>query len=195
MKLLVIYVHPNHRSLNYAFLQEIVRGSEENAAIEEVEILDLYAEGFDPVLVFNEEKRRRDMHADPELERHREQIKRADKLVFVYPIWWGRPPAMLLGYIDRMFASGFAYKDNGKLLPEGLLKGKTAVCVSTMKGPAGYMLLWLYNAHKTLMRKALLRYVGFGKVKFFEFGSMESPRGKHKEKLAKVYRYFRTTTA
>lgn len=135
------------------------------------------------------------MHADPELEGYREQIKRADKLVFVYPIWWGRPPAMLLGFIDRMFASGFAYRDNGKLLPEGLLKGKTAVCVSTMKGPAGYMLLWLYNAHKTLMRKALLRYVGFGKVKFFEFGSMESPRGKQKEKLAKVYRYFRTTTA
>ncbi|MFC3801383.1 NAD(P)H-dependent oxidoreductase [Cohnella sp. GCM10012308] len=195
MKLMVIYVHPNHRSLNYAFLQEIVRGSEENAAIEEVEVLDLYAEGFDPVLVFNEEKRRRDMHADPELARYREQIKRADKLVFVYPIWWGRPPAMLLGFIDRMFASGFAYKDNGKMLPEGLLKGKTAVCVSTMKGPAGYTLLWLYNAHRTLMRKALLRYVGFGKVKFFEFGSMESPRGKHKEKLAKVYRYFRTTTA
>lgn len=195
MRLLVIYAHPNHRSLNYAFLQEIVRGSEENAAFEEVEVLDLYAEGFDPVLVFNEEKRRRDMHADPELARYRELIKRADKLAFVYPIWWGRPPAMLLGFIDRMFASGFAYRDNGKLLPEGLLKGKTAVCVSTMKGPAVYMPLWLYNAHKTLMRKALLRYVGFGKVKFFEFGSMESPRGKQKEKLAKVYRYFRTTTA
>ncbi|SFB61887.1 NAD(P)H dehydrogenase (quinone) [Cohnella sp. OV330] len=195
MKLLVIYAHPNHRSLNYAFLQEIVRGSGENAAIEEIEVLDLYAEGFDPVLVFNEEKRRRDMHADPELKRYRAQIKRADKLVFVYPIWWGRPPAMLLGFIDRMFASGFAYRDNGKMLPEGLLKGKTAVCVSTMKGPAAYMPLWLYNAHKTLMRKALLRYVGFGKVKFFEFGSMESPRGKQKEKLEKVYRYFRTMTA
>ncbi|MDI4646847.1 NAD(P)H-dependent oxidoreductase [Cohnella hashimotonis] len=195
MKLLVIYVHPNHRCLNHAFLREIVRGSEENDAVEEVEVLDLYAEGFDPVLVFNEEKRRRDMHAEPALERYRQQIKRADKLVFVYPIWWGRPPAMLLGYIDRMFASGFAYRDNGKLLPEGLLKGKTAVCVSTMKGPAGYMLFWLYNAHKTLMRKALLRYVGFGKVKFFEFGSMESPRGKHKEKLDKIYRYFRTMTA
>ena len=115
--------------------------------------------------------------------------------MFVYPIWWGRPPAMLLGYIDRMFASGFAYRDNGGLLPEGLLKGKTAVCISSMKGPAGYPLLWLYNAHKTLMRKALLKYVGFGKVKFFEFGSMESPRGRHKEKLEKVYRYFRAITA
>ncbi|CAI6087375.1 NAD(P)H-dependent oxidoreductase [Cohnella sp. JJ-181] len=195
MKLLVIYAHPNHRSLSYSFLQEVLRGSGENASIDEVEVLDLYAEGFDPVLVFNEEKRRRDMHADPELARHRAQIARADKLVFVYPIWWGRPPAMLLGYIDRMFASGFAYRDTGKLLPEGLLRGKTAVCVSTMKGPAGYTLLWLYNAHKTLMRKALLKYVGFGKVKFFEFGSMESPRGRHKEKLEKVYRYFRRVTA
>jgi len=195
MKLLVIYAHPNHQSLSYAFLQQVLKGSGENAAIEEIEVLDLYAEGFDPVLVFNEEKRRRDMHAVPELAKHREQILRADKLIFVYPIWWGRPPAMLLGYIDRMFASGFAYRDNGRLLPEGLLKGKTAVCISSMKGPAGYPLFWLYNAHKTLMRKALLKYVGFGKVKFFEFGSMESPRGRHKEKLEKVYRYFRAMTA
>jgi len=72
MKLLVIYAHPNHQSLSYAFLQQVLKGSGENAAIEEIEVLDLYEEGFDPVLVFNEEKRRRDMHAVPELAKHRE---------------------------------------------------------------------------------------------------------------------------
>ena len=41
------------------------------------------------------------MHIDPKLGKYREQTREADKLVFVYPIWWGRPPAMLLGYIDR----------------------------------------------------------------------------------------------
>lgn len=98
---------------------------------------------------------------------------------------------MLLGYIDRMFASGFAYRDKGGLLPEGLLKGKSVVCVSTMKGPARYPLIWLHNAHQVLMRKALFNFVGIKRVKFFEFGSMESPKGKQSAKLAKVYRYFR----
>ncbi|OXM85794.1 NAD(P)H-dependent oxidoreductase [Paenibacillus rigui] len=192
MKVLVIYTHPNHQSLSYAFLQKVIQGSKDNSHITEVDVLDLYAEGFDPVLVFNENKRRRDMHADPALAKYREQLLWADKIVFVYPIWWGRPPAMLMGYIDKMFASGFAYKETGGLLPEGLLKGKSAVCVSTMQGPALYPLFWLNNAHKVLMRKALLQYVGIRKVTFFEFGSMESPKGKHEMKLNKVYRYFST---
>ncbi|THF84216.1 NAD(P)H-dependent oxidoreductase [Cohnella fermenti] len=192
MKTLVIYAHPNHESLSYAFLERVLKGLRDRPSGEEVQVLDLYAEGFDPVLVFNKEKRRRDMHSDPELARHREQLLWADRIVLVYPIWWGRPPAILLGYIDRMFASGFAYRDNGKLLPEGLLKGKSVVCVSTMKGFARYPLLWLHDAHRVLMKKALFQYVGIRKVKFFEFGSMESPQGKHEAKLRKVYRYFRT---
>lgn len=192
MRVLVIYTHPNHQSLSYAFLQEVIRGSQENAAIEEVRVLDLYAEGFNPILVFHEHKRRRDMHIDPGIAPYRDQIIWANKIVFVYPIWWGRPPAMLLGYIDQIFASGFAYKDAGRMLPEGLLKGRSVICISSMKGPTYYPLLWLNNAHKILMRKALFSYVGIKKVKFFEFGSMESPRGRHKEKLNKIYRYFKT---
>lgn len=191
MNTLVIYTHPNHQSLSYAFLKQVIQGCSENPNIKEVKVLDLYEEGFDPVLVFNEQKRRRDMHIDPELKKYRDQIKWADKIVFVYPIWWGRPPAMLMGYIDQMFASGFAYKDNGGLMPEGLLKGKSVVCISTMKGPTLYPLFWLNNAHKVLMRKALFHYVGIKPVKFFEFGNMESPKGRHAQKLDKIYRYFK----
>ncbi|MBW4084483.1 NAD(P)H-dependent oxidoreductase [Paenibacillus sp. S150] len=194
MNTLVIYTHPNHQSLSYAFLQEVLRGSRENTKVAEIQVLDLYEEAFNPVLVFGENKRRRDMHSDPELARYREQLLWADKIVFVYPIWWGRPPAMLLGYIDQIFASGFAYRDKGGLMPEGLLKGKSVVCVSSMKGPAHYPLLLLNNAHKALMRKALFHYVGIRKVKFFEFGSMESKRGKHERKLGQIYRYFKTVS-
>lgn len=175
-------------------MQQVLRGADENREVKETRVLDLYEEGFDPVLTFNEEKRRRDMHIDPELTRHRELMLWADKIVYIYPIWWGRPPAMLMGFIDKMFASNFAYRDKGGLLPEGLLQGKSVVCVSVMKGPTGYLQFWLGNAHRILMRKALFNYVGIKKVKFFEFGNMESPKGKHTQKLEKVYRYFRAVT-
>ncbi|MFP9129043.1 NAD(P)H-dependent oxidoreductase [Niallia sp. BSM11] len=191
MKMLVVYTYPNHKSLNYAFFQQVLKGSKENKNIKEIQVLDLYEEGFNPLLVFNEQKRRRDMHIDPVLEKYRQQVKWADKLVFVYPIWWGRPPAMLLGYIDQMFASNFAYKDKKGLFPEGLLKGKSVVCVSTMKGPTHYPLLWLNNAHKILMKKALFNFVGIKRVKFFELGNMESKKGKQSKKLQKVYDYFK----
>jgi NAD(P)H dehydrogenase (quinone) len=191
MKLLIIFTYPNHTSLNYAFLQNIIKGSEENGHIQEIQVLDLYEEGFNPLLVFNEQKRRRDMHKDPEIEKYRQQLTCADKIVFIYPIWWGRPPAMLLGYIDQLFASNFAYKDKMGYFPEGLLKGKSVVCVSTMKGPTYYPFFWLNNAHKILMKRALFNFVGIKNVKFFEFGNMESPKGNQQKKLKRVYRYFK----
>ncbi|TKH05920.1 NAD(P)H-dependent oxidoreductase [Peribacillus simplex] len=191
MNMLVIYTYPNHKSLSHAFLEKVIQGSKENPKVKGLQILDLYEEGFNPLLEFNEHKRRRDMHRDPQLEKYRNQITWADKIVFVYPIWWGRPPAMLMGYIDQLFSANFAYRDKKGLFPEGLLKGKSVVCVSTMKGPAKYPLLWLNDAHKILMKRALFNFVGIKKVKFFEFGNMESPKGKQTQKLEKVYRYFR----
>ncbi|MCT2536826.1 NAD(P)H-dependent oxidoreductase [Aquibacillus koreensis] len=191
MNVLIVFTHPNHQSLSYAFLEGVLRGCEENHAIQDVQVLDLYGEHFNPVLEFGEKKKRRDMDKDPELEKYRDQLSWAEKIIFIYPIWWGRPPAMLMGYIDKMFASGFAYKDHGKLLPEGLLKGKSVVCISVMKGPTFYPLYWLNNAHKVLMRKALFQYVGIKKVKFFEFGNMENAKGKHQQKINKVYTYFK----
>jgi len=194
MKMLIVYTYPNHQSLNYAFLEKVLKGSEENSKIKKIQVLDLYEEGFDPVLVFNAEKRRRDMHIEPAIEKYRKQITWADKVVFIYPIWWGRPPAMLMGYIDRLFASNFAYKDKIGLFPEGLLKGKSVVCISTMKGPTHYPRIWLNNAHKVLMRRALFSFVGIKKVKFFEFGNMESPKGNQERKLEEVYKYFKETS-
>ncbi|MGE7022501.1 NAD(P)H-dependent oxidoreductase [Solibacillus cecembensis] len=191
MKTLVVYTYPNHKSLNYTFLQQVIKGSNENPNIKELQVLDLYEEDFNPVLVFNAHKRRRDMHTDPYLEKYRDQIKWADKIVFIYPIWWGRPPAMLMGYIDQLFASNFAYKDKKGLFPEGLLKGKSVVCVSTMKGPTYYPFLWLNNAHKVLMKRALFNFVGIKKIKFFEFGNMESSKGNQIKKLDKIYDYFK----
>lgn len=191
MNMLVIYTYPNHKSLSHAFLEKVVKGSKENPNIKGLQVLDLYEEGFNPLLEFNEHKRRRDMHRDPQFEKYRNQIIWADKIVFVYPIWWGRPPAMLMGYIDQLFSANFAYRDKKGLFPEGLLKGKSVVCVSTMKGPAKYPLLWLNDAHKILMKRALFNFIGIKKVKFFEFGNMESPKGKQTQKLEKVYRYFR----
>lgn len=191
MNLLIIYTYPNHKSLNYSFLQSVIKGSTENTNVKALQVVDLYKENFNPLLVFNEQKRRRDMHTEPSVEEYRKQITWADKIVFIYPIWWGRPPAMLMGYFDQLFASNFAYKDKKGLFPEGLLKGKSVICISTMKGPVHYPLLWLNNAHKILMKRALFKFVGIKRVKFFEFGNMEDPMGNQIKKLEKIYKYFK----
>ena len=189
MNALLVYAHPNHASLNYSFLQAVQAGIKVNPVISKTEMIDLYEEDFEPALVFHEKKRRRDMHADPDFALYREKVNQADLLVFIYPIFWGRPPAMLLGFIDQVFAANFAYRHEG-LLPEGLLKGKQAVCVSTMKGPSLYSRFYLRNAHKILMKRALFQFVGIRKVKIFEFGGMEKKDGKQKKYLNRTKAFF-----
>jgi len=187
MNVLVVFSHPERNSLNGEFLNKTLEGLKLNSAVAEVRVLDLYAEGFEPRLDFSEHKKRRDMHKDPEFDKYRKQLSDADVLVFIYPIWWGRPPAMVSGYIDQLFASDFAYRQiPGRLMPEGLFKGKRVICISTMKGPGGYPLLMHRNAHRILMKRAVFGFVGIKKVRFFEFGGMEKTGGKQKVYLGRI---------
>jgi NAD(P)H dehydrogenase (quinone) len=190
MNTLIVYTHPNHNSLNYSFLEAVQNGLKKNHKQHDIQVLDLYEEDFDPRLQFNETKRRRDMHVEPSMDKYRAQINWAEQIVYIYPIWWGRPPAMLLGYFDKLFSTNFAYKSKGKFATEGLIKNKSVIFISTMKGPTNYPLFLMNNAHKALMKRAVFKFIGFKKFKFFEFGSMESTEGKQQKALSKIENYF-----
>lgn len=94
----------------------------------------MYEESFDPVLRFDQEHLRRDLAQDLETAKYREMLKWADFLIFIYPIWWSGMPALLKGFIDRVFANGFAYKYKGTR-PVGLLKNKQAWVINTYDVP------------------------------------------------------------
>ncbi|MCG8454364.1 MAG: NAD(P)H-dependent oxidoreductase [Spirochaetales bacterium] len=185
MNAIVVLAHPNQKSLNAALAQTAVEALKINPKIQHIDFLDLYHEQFPPALVFGGKKRRRDMVSDPDFESYRQRISQAQFLIFVYPIWWGRPPAILLGFIDQVFARGFAYTFQGKL-PQGLLKGKQAWCVSTMHSPTIYPPLFLRNAHKMMMKRATLGFCGIRPVHFLSFGSMEEKSSRQGKALARV---------
>ena len=106
MKTLIIYTHPSPTGFNAAILKEVQSNLSKK---HEVKTLDLYAENFDPILRFDQEHRRRDLHKDPEMAKYRDLITWADQLIFIFPIWWSSMPAILKGFIDRVFAADFAY--------------------------------------------------------------------------------------
>ena len=105
MKTLIIYTHPSPTGFNAAILKEVQSNLSKK---HEVKTLDLYAENFDPILRFDQEHRRRDLHKDPEMAKYRDLITWADHLIFIFPIWWSGMPAILKGFIDRVFAADFA---------------------------------------------------------------------------------------
>lgn len=179
MNVLVIYAHPNHESFNWAILQQIQKGLNESGNT--VTLIDLYQEQFDPVLKFDSTHKRRYLHQDPETERYRVLISQADHLIFIYPIWWYGLPAILKGFIDRVFASGFAYTYDGNL-PKGLLKGKTAWVVYTIDSPKWYVTLFRLNIEWINMKNAILKFCGIGKVERLMFAGLKGSNLKKREK-------------
>ena len=131
MKVSVILAHPNSGSFNHA-IAEVVLDQLERAG-HEICFHDLYREEFDPVLP--KEEILKDAFLTPTLKNHCREIAETDIIIIIHPNWWGQPPAMLKGWIDRVIRPGIAYEfieeDKGEGIPNGLLKAKTAIVFNT----------------------------------------------------------------
>jgi NAD(P)H dehydrogenase (quinone) len=185
METLIIYAHPNNHSLNHAILENVKRGL--NEAHRKFELIDLYAEKFDPILVMDEQHKRRDLINDPYTEKYREKINQADTLIFIYPVWWYGVPAILKGFFDRVLVSGFAFKYDGKL-PKGLLKNKSAWVIYTIDSPSFYIRLFRNNAEWTVVRDAVLKFCGIKNIKRTRLTSVKHSTYETRQKwLQKIY--------
>ena len=104
----------------------------------EVTLHDLYKEGFDPVL--NASELARSFSLEGLVQDHSRELAEADGLVLFHPEWWGQPPAMLKGWIDRVFRQGIAYDLEGEEFTEKgwkpLLTGKKGLVFVTSDAEA-----------------------------------------------------------
>ncbi|MFX4261055.1 NAD(P)H-dependent oxidoreductase [Pelotomaculum propionicicum] len=158
MKVLIVYTHPNPMSFNHAIL-ETVRGelAKKNA---HVKVKDLYAMKWNPILSGSDFEQMQAGKTLQDTAQEQADVTWADTLVFIYPIWWFSHPAVLKGWIDRVFSFGYAYHmtENG---PSGLLANKRAVVITTSgadekkAGQDG-----LLDAIETTMIKGILGFVG-----------------------------------
>ena len=98
MKLLVTLAHPNQQSFNQAIAQTTVETLQQNG--HEIVFHDLYAEKFDPLLP--DEEIPTEIVLPPELEQYCQELVSAEGIIIVHPNWWGQPPAILKGWIDRI---------------------------------------------------------------------------------------------
>ncbi|MEO1000668.1 MAG: NAD(P)H-dependent oxidoreductase [Pseudomonadota bacterium] len=119
MQALVVYCHPKPESFTAAIRDRVVAGLREGGA--EVEVIDLYAEGFAPCLT-QAEMETYEVHPAnvAPVRRHVEAVRAADTLVFVYPTWWYGMPAALKGWLDRVLLPGVAFSlpSEGDIRPE-----------------------------------------------------------------------------
>ncbi|MBF0386072.1 MAG: NAD(P)H-dependent oxidoreductase [Candidatus Omnitrophica bacterium] len=132
MKYLIIYAHPNPKSFNAAIKEQVVSYLKSKG--KEVVVRDLYQLGFNPTLSGNDFAQFLQGQIPLDIKKEQELIGEADTLIIIHPIWWFNLPAILKGYIDRVFSHGFAYKfADGEI--KGLLTGKNVIIINTTGGP------------------------------------------------------------
>lgn len=133
---MLVVAHPNDRSLNHAIASQAAEAV--RAGGMELSFHDLHAENFDAVMPKDEMLRR--FSFDPSVQEHASELKRSRLLIIVHPDWWGQPPAVLKGWLDRVFRPGVAYDFRGQEFLEKervpLLTGMRALLFATSDQPS-----------------------------------------------------------
>lgn len=158
MKHLIIYAHPNQDSLNAHFKNNLIEYLK--LQNQEIEVRDLYQINFNPILSLEDMKGQRKGEVAEDIKLEQKFIFWADCITFIYPIWWTGLPAIVKGYIDRVFSYGFAYRyDQG--IQKGLLTGKKVIIINSHgKSYQEYSDLGMDKALSLTSDKGIYSYCG-----------------------------------
>ncbi len=170
MKHALIVAHPSARSFTHAMAQAYADGL--RAEGEEVVVRDLYAMGFDPRLAADEIPGPQGFAPHDDIKAERAALADVGAFAFFYPVWFNAPPAMIKGYIDRVFGMGFGYG----MGPDGnapLLTGRSLISFTSSGAPKAWMVetgAWdamrkLFDEHvASVCGLAVLDHVHFGEI-------------------------------
>lgn len=184
MQILIVHAHPEARSFNAAMTN--IAATTLAAAGHAVVVSDLYAMGFNPVSDRHNflseadpdyyRQQAEEVHASrnhgfvPELQAEMNKLMACDILIFQFPIWWLGMPAIMKGWIDRVFASGVAY-GGGRWFDKGVFAGKKSMCSVTVGGPApAYSNDGVYAPVREILypvERGILHFTGFSVIEPF----------------------------
>ncbi len=135
MNISVILAHPDEKSFNHAIARTAISRLRFNG--HSVSFHDLYKENFNPLITAGEI--RSDADIPVEIIGYCDEIANTGGIIIIHPNWWGQPPAILKGWIDRVIRPGVAYRfqedDEGEGIPVGLLKARFAIVFNTANTP------------------------------------------------------------
>lgn len=179
MKVLIIYAHPSGISLNKALKDAFIHGAKH--AGHSIKIIDLYAERFNPVLSARELKG----ELSPQVKQYQQMMRWADQLVFFYPVWWFRAPAILEGFFDKVFTSGFAYKYRRMTKTFGTPKGlllRRGIIFETYGAPWWAIKFFYFDVPWSRLKRGVLKFCGVRSIQRFAFFSTPYASAKKRDR-------------
>lgn len=174
MRTVIVFNHPYEESYCNALLKAVTKGLKK--ARHEVDLIHLDRDGFNPAMSSSDLKAFVEHKAvDPQVIGYHERLKKANHLIFIFPIWWDIMPAAIKGFIDRVLSPGFAYDHHPRgfgLVP--LLKNLQSVTViTTMNKPRIIYSLLIGNLIRKVMIRSVFKTMGYKNVKWISFTSVK----------------------
>lgn len=175
MRTVIVFNHPYEGSFCNAILNAITKGLQKGG--HEVDLMHLDNDRFNPVMTQDDLKAFvAHQPIDPQVINYSERLKKADHLIFIFPIWWDIMPATTKGFIDRVLSPGVVYDHHPKgfgLVP--LLKNMRSVTiVTTMNKPKILYSLLIGNLIKKVMLRSVFKTMGYKQLKWIGFASVKS---------------------
>jgi len=169
MNILIVLAHPRAGSFNHGIAHAIAETL--TAAGHVITLRDLCAEGFDPN--FSEAELARGNTAPPHVREHADAVLAADGIVVVHPNWWGQPPAILKGWLDRVLRPGEAYRfgtnGKGEGVVIGQLKAHAALVITTSNTPREAELALYGDPLDNLWKRCVWGFCGIENVDRINF--------------------------
>jgi NAD(P)H dehydrogenase (quinone) len=138
MRVLVVFCHPTHESLIGAVLERATAALD--GAGHEVRVCDLYADGFEPAMSADERRTHKVPGVSGDLQPYADDLAWAEALVLIYPTWWSGQPAMLKGWIDRVWIAGVAWDlPSGAARVRGRLRNIRRIVAVTTHGSSKWI--------------------------------------------------------
>ena len=198
MRTLVVHCHPDPESFNAALFRATCTAL--RAAGNDITALDLYAERFDPVMSLEE---RRAYVANPgfveaRVQKHADALRVAEHLVFVHPTWWYGPPALLKGWLERVWLPGVAFTPpakKGQITAPGLQHVRRLTVITTGGAPWWWLKV-IGDPHRKLFTRGLrVLMANQCKVTWLQMHNMNDVAASEREHfLGKVSRVLRALT-
>lgn len=189
MTVTVITAHPWDGSYNRALYDTTIRALESRGR--EVVTIDLNKDGFDPVMkqadlaLFSKGK-----STDEQVARYQAILTNTEELVFIFPLWWFGPPAILKGFMDKVMLKNFAYTESKVGLKGSLTHIKKATVITTSESPNAFLRV-MGNPIKNAFVNGTLRVVGIRRIARFNHGRTKSGSDKSRKAfLRKVEKHF-----
>lgn len=187
---IIIYAHPRHSGHNWLIRQEVETQLQNNNI--PYKVLDLYKDGFDPVLYDSQLYTAGGKERDTFQIKYQKIIADADNLIFIYPVWWNTMPAMLKGFLDKVFVQNLAFKYKRFPLipfaiPVPLWRGKKATILNTMGAKWWQVRLVLGRRNKQVICKDVLGFCGVKAKGYSLYNCTKNPKIRQPEiqKLAR----------